>query len=121
MKNSEAIVYIKYDGYNFQKKNRMLKKSIINYCKGKGYKIIGLYSDNKLSRKSKIGRTRMFNVIKEIEKPTVVTKSFSMLSRDLDTTLYIFNEIKKESFKLDTMDGSFYNGGNKQWLKLSMQ
>ena len=44
MKKLKAIIYMRYDGVSFQKKNRMLRKELIEYCNKKNYKVIGKIS-----------------------------------------------------------------------------
>jgi len=122
MKKLKAIIYMRYDGVSFQKKNRMLRKELIEYCNKKNYKVIGMYIDKKKKQNhAHKNLNKMLNNIKSLDKPIIVTRTFSMLSRDLNTTLNIFDKLKKESFILDTVDGSFYNAKGKSWLRFSTQ
>lgn len=122
MKKLKAIIYMRYDGISFQKKNRMLRKELIEYCNKKNYKIIGMYIDKKKNQlQAHKNLNKLLAKIDSLDKPIIVTRTFSMLSRDLNTTLNIFDKIKKESFILDTVDGSFYNAKGKSWLRFSTQ
>lgn len=121
MKKPEAVIYIRYSGGSyFQKEYRMAKKQLKDYCLKKNYNIVGCYIDRKKSglNDKRWSFNRMMKLLKSLENPIVVTMSFSMLSRSLDTTLNILNMINKESLKLETVDDSFYIRKNKKWLHL---